>query len=664
MVKIGITGVGGGVGQAVLRACRLSHLSLTTVVLDTNSLAPGLYWADQCEIAKPVASNAYIPFMVNWVERNGIELLIPGLDFELPILSHNRQAFEAVNCQIVVPNETCTKIACDKFKLKQFSEREGLSFVKTWLFTEALAQITNLNFPVIVKPRYGYASVGVQVITEAKLLELMDLDDNWIVQNYLQHVSENSLPHPMEKLRQTSENSIQFFIGGPGQLLGYFSSENNLKSGIPWEVFPTNATPAFLPAREIALKLSNIGYTGPLNIQGKITRSGPQFFEINARYTGLTGVRAAMNYREVDAAVHYYLEKDIGQAKSALNFHTDLIAVRYVEDQILPKRKHEHRSTSTRRSNFDSPHIFVTGANGYVGMEICRLLLASPNVASVTGLVSSIEKAVTLKSLDGKAVIGRLPLEDQWLKGIDVIVHAAALRDPNGDVGELMYSNVECTRLLALAATRMKVKKIIYLSSQSVYGTSRLIPWKESLEPKPKTAYAMSKWMGEQVLVQYLSDDLDFIPLRLAQIYGHAPGMRWEELPHKLAKMACEGKKLPLYDPEYVMDLLHVKDAAASVLQSLFVDKIRGIPINIGSGRNLTLAELARIIIQSAIKQKVGKPTIEWENKSNPHPRRYVMDIRCAQSIISWQPKVAIELALEELIRAANDMVKAPGTIH
>jgi len=127
---------------------------------------------------------------------------------------------------------------------------------------------------------------------------------------------------------------------------------------------------------------------------------------------------------------------------------------------------------------------------------------------------------------------------------------------------------------------------------------------------------------------------------------------------------ACEGKKLSLYDPDYVMDLLHVKDAAASILQSLFVDKIRGIPINIGSGRNLTLAELARIITQSAIKQKVWTPTIEWDNRFNPHPRRYAMDIRCAQSIISWQPKVTIESALEELIRVANDMVKAPGTIH
>ena len=102
------------------------------------------------------------------------------------------------------------------------------------------------------------------------------------------------------------------------------------------------------------------------------------------------------------------------------------------------------------------------------------------------------------------------------------------------------------------------VARVVYVSALSVYGWERPPPWRETMAPRPQTAYGISKWVGE-FLCRGLSENVGVAVLRLARVYGLGVGHRlvWTRMPHRFALLAARGETIPVFgDGEQRLDLV------------------------------------------------------------------------------------------------------------
>lgn len=143
---------------------------------DMDMTAPALVDADCALKVVSVYDENYISLILDIAKENNITAIISLNDLELPILSENKALFEKENIRVIVSDKNVIDIAFDKFKTHQFLEEIGLNSPKTHINLESAKQAitaNELNFPVIVKPRWGSASIGLDIAETIEELELM-----------------------------------------------------------------------------------------------------------------------------------------------------------------------------------------------------------------------------------------------------------------------------------------------------------------------------------------------------------------------------------------------------------------------------------------------------------------------------------------------------------
>lgn len=668
MISLGLTAVGGGVGQALLQTINYSKLQWRTFGMDTRPLAPGLYWSDKSALIPPVSNEqSYIQRLLDTVEAQQLDMLAPGLDVELETLARHRDKFEKRNCTLVVAEVEAVRLAHDKLVLHDFCKESGLPFVQSYTVGDALNNIGADDFPVLVKPRRGKASKGVRLIHSFDELSELGVGEGLIVQEYLPSPNQRrATSSNVRALDQTGEWSIQFFVTPDGEIVGHFISVNTLKEGIPWEIVTEANGEVLEGAREIVEALIPMGLWGPINIQGRKTDHGVKFFEANARFTGITGVRASMGYRELDAAAYLLLHGDEKRAKESLQFDTGLVSTRHVDHTTIRKTRVLQRRTDSSSSNIPGSkqerglgNVLVTGASGYIGINLIRHLLEQESVGKVFAGIrdeTSIEQITdafgSSKALD--VVMGSLPDSPWNMEGVDTVVHLAAARPIKGESSSasVFYAvNVEGTQRLFNAAIAAGVSRFIFISSQSVYGFKSPPPWYESHVPSPESSYGLSKWIAEQVIAANNSQSIDATILRIAKVFGSGINMRWNNFPHNLVKSVVDGRPLFIYGTgDQRTDLVHIDDVCRSVLRGavVYIPESSTLTINIGSGNPISISELVRRVIEKASKKGLKLPSLE-RYRSHAVYSNFGMDIRKARSILGWSPKVDINQAIDYL---------------
>jgi hypothetical protein len=166
-----------------------------------------------------------------------------------------------------------------------------------------------------------------------------------------------------------------------GALLGKFASLNRLKAGVPMQVDPID-DPVVWDAVAIVLEaLGPVGLRGPCNIQGKITEHGFLFFEVNPRFTGITHVRAMMGYNEVEVAIrHFVFGEDTNELLSGPQRWNRLIGLRQIAEIVVPREKLRYLEQNRCLEYRAAGRVLVTGASGYMGRQLLRVLLR-PGIA-------------------------------------------------------------------------------------------------------------------------------------------------------------------------------------------------------------------------------------------------------------------------------------------
>lgn len=142
---------------------------------DMSATAPAMIDADEAIIVPDIYDENYISVLKNCIKTHNITALISLNDLELPILSKHKSELEETGTKIIISNEKVIEIAFDKLETFNFIKNIGLKTPKTFTtLNEAkiALDINELNFPLVVKPRWGSASIGIDFPESIEELEL------------------------------------------------------------------------------------------------------------------------------------------------------------------------------------------------------------------------------------------------------------------------------------------------------------------------------------------------------------------------------------------------------------------------------------------------------------------------------------------------------------
>ncbi|MBM3328982.1 MAG: ATP-grasp domain-containing protein [Calditrichaeota bacterium] len=143
------------------------------IAADASPFAPALADADIGYIVPESSSDNYIDILLDICMRERVALLIPLNDLELPILAEARDRFLSLGTFPLVSERSVIDICGDKYVTGAFCARNGINYPHTMLdIDETLAALEKniVTFPLIIKPRWGSASIGIQTAKDLKEL--------------------------------------------------------------------------------------------------------------------------------------------------------------------------------------------------------------------------------------------------------------------------------------------------------------------------------------------------------------------------------------------------------------------------------------------------------------------------------------------------------------
>lgn len=307
--------------------------------------------------------------------------------------------------------------------------------------------------------------------------------------------------------------------------------------------------------------------------------------------------------------------------------------------------------------NLHGQTVLVTGGAGFIGSELARQLVAiGARVRVVDNLVNGKQEnladvlgdSLELHIADIRDADAMRPL----LKGVCHIYHLATLGVRHSIHSPMENHTVNATatlQLLALAKAA-RVDRFVYVSSSEVYGTARAVPMTEEHPTYPMTVYGASKLAGEcYTRAYYETYGYPTVIVRPFNTYGprsHHEGDSGEVIPKFLLRCMA-GKPLVIFgDGAQTRDFTYVADTAHGILLAGLHDDAIGQTINIGNGREISIAELAALI-----RVSVGRDDVPIEY-SDPRPGdvlRLYADTRKAQSLLDYTPRTTLREGIARL---------------
>lgn len=291
--------------------------------------------------------------------------------------------------------------------------------------------------------------------------------------------------------------------------------------------------------------------------------------------------------------------------------------------------------------------VIVTGGAGFIGSHIQDALVERGFVVHIidnfsTGTRENINPAATLHELDIRDYKKIAPI----FNGARFVFHLAAFPRVEPSIQDPVTShdiNLNGTLNVLQAARDAKVAKVIYSASSACYGNPDSFPISESAPARPMSPYALQKYVGELycALFSFLYG-LQTVSLRYFNVYGPRQS---EEGAYALViarflKEKREGRPLPIVpDGNQSRDFVHISDVVRANLLTMDSDAVgKGEDINIGSGKNYSINEIASLI---------GGPTVFVEPRVEP--QKTLADISRARELLGWEPTIALEDGLTEL---------------
>ncbi|HEV8596897.1 MAG TPA: UDP-glucuronic acid decarboxylase family protein [Candidatus Dormibacteraeota bacterium] len=295
------------------------------------------------------------------------------------------------------------------------------------------------------------------------------------------------------------------------------------------------------------------------------------------------------------------------------------------------------------------PRAVISGGAGFIGSHLCEALLdRGMRVVALDNFITG--SAGNLRALQDNPDLEFLEIdvnEGVLIDGdVQFVLHFASPASPPQyrahPIDTLKVGTVGTLNMLDLA--RAKDATFVLASTSEVYGDPLVHPQPESywgnVNPVgPRSCYDEAKRCAEAFTMAF--HRAQNVDTRIVRIFNtHGPRMQVSDgraVPNFMAQ-AIRGEPLTVYgDGSQTRSLCYVSDLVRGVLAAL--DRGDELPVNLGNPHEVTVLELAEVIIRLA----GSTSSIEHRELPADDPRQRRPDISRAQELLGWQPEVGLE---------------------
>src|SRR5262249_14578121 len=310
--------------------------------------------------------------------------------------------------------------------------------------------------------------------------------------------------------------------------------------------------------------------------------------------------------------------------------------------------------------------VLVTGGAGFIGSHLADAILAAGHRVLVidnesTGKRENVPNGATFIRGD---VGNPRELEVAFEEGLDAVCHIAGqvsiIRSFAEPVADLR-TNVQGTINVLQLCLKYRVPRLLYASSMTNYGQTEVLPIPETHPCEPLSYYGITKYAGERYVQTTgtrpdLNFDFQVTSFRMYNVYGPRQALDnpYQGVLGIFLGNLLRSEPITIFgDGEQSRDFIYIADVVRAWVAALKNERTFGRVFNLGSGRRLTINQLADAVLQAFQKGRSS-----WKVRylpARPGEQRHVeADVRNLASALGWKPAVSFEDGLSETLRWAT----------
>jgi NAD dependent epimerase/dehydratase len=315
--------------------------------------------------------------------------------------------------------------------------------------------------------------------------------------------------------------------------------------------------------------------------------------------------------------------------------------------------------------NWGGKRVLVTGAGGFIGSHLAEKLVEAG--AEVRAMVHY-NALGTWGWLDHSAlrdemriVAGDIADRDsvrQAMESSEIVFHLAALiAIPYSYHAPVSYvrTNVEGTLNVLQTARDLGVERVVHTSTSEVYGTARTVPIGEDHPLQGQSPYSASK-IGADKLAEafHLSFAVPVVTVRPFNTFGPRQSAR-AVIPAIITQCLAGKKNIRLGNLTPTRDLNYVANTVDGFIAAASAPEAPGQTFNLGSGREISIGDLARLIASLIGVEIVIETDEQRVRPSGSEVERLLADASKAREMLGWTPQVSLEEGLQQTIDWLRD---------
>lgn len=304
--------------------------------------------------------------------------------------------------------------------------------------------------------------------------------------------------------------------------------------------------------------------------------------------------------------------------------------------------------------------ILVTGGAGFIGGHLCEALvanghdaialdnMANANINNIRSLLNKPHFRIIMGDINDIDFLRRVA------RNVEVVFHFAAQIHIDRSIlypeTTFRINTLGTLNMLKVAAEN-EMKRFVYASTSEVYGSAQKIPMDENHPLCPASPYAASKVAADRLCYAYSNTfNLNVSIIRLFNTYGpRQKDTGYASVIPLFIKRVLEGKPPIIYgDGTQTRDYLFVKDAVNAYLKVLEHDELQGTTLNVGTGREVSINDLAELIIKESGQDNIS---IIHSSSRPGEVRRLCADNTLVRRLCGWKPEYSIEEGIKHCLQ-------------
>ena len=304
--------------------------------------------------------------------------------------------------------------------------------------------------------------------------------------------------------------------------------------------------------------------------------------------------------------------------------------------------------------------VLVTGGAGFIGSNLVRALLARGDEVRVLDNFSTGNRANLAEIVDTIEVVeGELRSYERVhnaTRGVEVVYHLGALGSVPRSVQDPLTSsavNVEGTLNVLLAARDEGIRRVVFSSSSSVYGSRADLPVDEAMPLDPISPYGVAKLAAERYCVSFsrVYESFETVVLRYFNVFGprQSPFSQYAAMVPLFITAIARGEPVTIFgDGEQSRDFTYVENVVDATVRASEASGASGRIFNVAAGSPASVNAVA-----DAIGRILGKPVERRHGPPRPGDiRDSWADVSEAERVLGYRPSIDLEEGLRRTIES------------